>query len=61
VALGFVNTTFSYDPSTDGPTTSIAVAVDKDLSANLIALPGGAPSGMGSAPWSSKAETIISP
>ncbi|HUH94312.1 MAG TPA: hypothetical protein VL742_14365 [Casimicrobiaceae bacterium] len=40
MALGFVNTTFSYDPSTDGPTTSIAVAVDKDLSANLIALPG---------------------
>ena len=34
VAEGFVNNTFTYDPSTQGAITSIDASVDKDLSAD---------------------------
>src|SRR5579871_3002142 len=33
--VGFVNNTFSYNPSTQGPLASIAASVDKDLSFNV--------------------------
>jgi hypothetical protein len=38
--LGFVNTTFLFDPSTQGRIVSISASVDKDLSTDLTPLPG---------------------
>jgi hypothetical protein len=35
-ALGFVNNTFTYDPSTSGPITSIDASVDKDATVTGI-------------------------